>query len=266
LRDEVEKITWWHSIDLGIGIITPGHVPHSTLLRYIPLPASLHGKTVLDVGAWDGFYSFEAERRGASRVLATDSIAWSDEIAEGWTEQFESGRISQPWLGKPKAGFELARRALNSRVEDMNIDVMDLNPDKVGTFDVVLFLGVLYHMRHPILALERAASVTKTCLVMETAMDMVWHRRPALAFYPGSELGDGASNWFGPNPAAVKGMLKTVGFRKVVMVRPRNTAVLLAKALYAATNPRDLRQPKTYFSKTRLDVLQRGRGTFYAWK
>ena len=60
-----------------------------------------------------------------------------------------------------KAGFTLAREALGSRVEDIDIDVMDLSPERVGTFDVVLFLGVLYHLRHPFLALERVASVTR---------------------------------------------------------------------------------------------------------
>jgi len=72
-----------------------------------------------------------------------------------------------------KAGFELARKALDSKVEDLSIDVLDLSPERIGEFDLVLILGVLYHMRHPLLALERVASVTKDQLVLETHVDFL---------------------------------------------------------------------------------------------
>lgn len=194
---EVHGQQWFHAIDLGQGVITPGRVdPARQTLPRLRLPADLTGKTVLDIGAWDGFFSFEAERRGARRVLATDSHAW--------------------WTRKP--AFELARRALGSRVEDLDIDVMDLAPDRIGSFDVVLFLGVLYHLRHPMLALEKVFSVTADHLILETVVDLTWTRYPAMRFYPGNELAGDASNWFGPNPAAVVGMLQAVGFRKVQIV------------------------------------------------
>ena len=95
---------------------------------------------------------------------------------------------------------------------------MDLAPDKIGTFDLVLFLGVLYHLRHPLLALERVFSVTADHLILETVVDLTWTSYPAMRFYPQDELAGDASNWFGPNPAAVVGMLKAVGFRKVEIV------------------------------------------------
>jgi len=72
IKKEVEKIRWWHKIDLGNGIITPGKSDTFKKIKGIGLPEDLTGKTVLDIGAWDGFYSFESERRGASRVLAID--------------------------------------------------------------------------------------------------------------------------------------------------------------------------------------------------
>jgi len=197
LKLEVASHSWYHTIDLGQGIVTPGRLdPQKQTLPRLGLPADLSGKTVLDVGAWDGFFSFEAERRGAKRVLATDSHAW--------------------WGTKPS--FELARRALGSKVEDFDIDVMDLTPEKIGTFDVVLMLGVLYHMRHPMLALEKVFSVTADHLILETVTDLTWTSYPAMRFYPGDELAGDSSNWFGPNPAAVAGMLKAVGFRKVELV------------------------------------------------
>lgn len=157
---------------------------------------------MLDVGAWDGFFSFEAERRGSARVLATDSYCWG---GDGWGT---------------KAGFDLARRALGSKVEDKEIDVLDLSPDTVGMFDVVLFLGVLYHMKHPLLALEHVFSVTRERLIMSTLVDMMSERRPAAAFYQGAEANDDPTNWWGPNPAAVVAMLRTVGFTRIEVFDP----------------------------------------------
>ena len=215
LRSRVDAIRWYHTIDLGGGVVTPGVDDSPVRLARVQLPGSLQGKTVLDIGAWDGFFSFECERRGAARVVAADHFSWH---GTGWGT---------------KAGFILAREALGSRVEDIDIDVMDLSPDRVGMFDVVLFLGVLYHLRHPFLALERVASVTREWLIVETVVDLVGLRRPAMAFYPGRELNNDPTNWWGPNLAAVTGMLESLGFREVIVPTPMpNTAYRAARALY----------------------------------
>ena len=84
LRKEVEKINWWHKIDLGNGIITPSIDITPEKLKWIQMNQNLVGKSVLDIGAWDGFFSFEAERRGASRVLAVDSPVWKNGAKEGF--------------------------------------------------------------------------------------------------------------------------------------------------------------------------------------
>jgi tRNA (mo5U34)-methyltransferase len=205
LRQEADAIRWYHTIDLGHGVVTRGVDQTDLRLDRIGLPASLAGRSVLDIGAWDGFFSFEAERRGATRVVAADYYSWR---GVGWGTT------------NGKAGFELARTALGSKVEDIEIDVMDLAPERVGTFDVVLFLGVLYHLRHPLLALERVASVARDLLILETVVDMMGVSRPAMAFYPGRELNNDPTNWWGPNVAAVEGMLQTVGFLHVRRVTP----------------------------------------------
>lgn len=232
LRRIVPRIQWFHQIDLGHGIVTPGVSPTRDLLHRLGLPDDLSTWTVLDVGAWDGFFSFEAERRGARRVLATDSFCWcSADPIERWRiyrQVVANGSSSWKkggWSGK--FPFEVARRALNSRVEDREIDVLDLSPERVGTFDLVLFLGVLYHMRHPLLALERAFSVTRKLLILESYVDMLECERPAAAFYPGGEVHKDPSNWFGPNPRMIAAMLKEVGFRKVQLHwGPRETRVV----------------------------------------
>src|SRR5213592_2162762 len=151
LKSKVEALRWYHTIDLGRGIVTNGIDNTPLRLARLDLPSSFAGKSVLDVGAWDGFFSFEAERRGAARVVALDTFSWQ---ARG--------------SGTGKAGFELARRALGSSVEDVEVEVLDIAPETVGgTFDVVLFLGVLYHLRHPFLAIEKLRSVTNELLILE---------------------------------------------------------------------------------------------------
>jgi tRNA (mo5U34)-methyltransferase len=195
LQSEVDALPWWHAIDLGGGVRTKGASnPQRTLTR-LALPKSLVGLTVLDIGAWDGYFSFEAERRGAKRVVATDWYCWGH--------------------GGPgsKESFRLARRVLHSKVEDVDIDPSDITADRLGQFDVVLFLGVLYHLRDPMSILDRVAEVTSNLLVLETAVDFAWIRRPALAFYPGRDLNDDPTNWFGPNPSAVLAMMRAAGFR-----------------------------------------------------
>src|SRR3954447_2635329 len=205
LRAEAARVNWFHSIELEPGFVTPGRADTREQDARLHL-RELGGKTVLDVGAWDGFFSFEAERLGAARVVALDTFSWQ---ARG--------------AGTGKAGFELARQALGSSVEDVEGEVLDISPETVGgTFDVVVFLGVLYHLKHPFLALERLRSVCNELLVLETHVDLIGTRRAAAAFYPGTELEDDWTNWWGPNPAAVSGMLEQAGFSDATRVHPRS--------------------------------------------
>ncbi|HWF71779.1 MAG TPA: DUF1698 domain-containing protein [Solirubrobacteraceae bacterium] len=245
LREQMATVKWFHTIELAPGVVTPGPEPTADRLEILKLPRDLTGRTVLDIGAWDGFFSFEAERRGASRVVAADSFAWS---GESWSS---------------KAGFQLARRALGSGVADVDIDVMDLAPERIGTFDVVLLLGVLYHLRHPLLALERVASVTADQLILETHVDLTWTRRPAMAFYPGMELGWDPTNWWGPNPEAVTAMLHVAGFSRVEIVTPDSAAYRLARAVgriphYFQTLARHRVRPP--------ENLAQGRAVFHAFR
>jgi tRNA (mo5U34)-methyltransferase len=245
LRDEVAAIKWFHTIELAPGLTTPGLDPTHERLDILKMPESLAGRSVLDVGAWDGFFSFEAERRGAKRVVAADSFAWN---ADNWSN---------------KNGFELARRTLGSAVEDVEVDVMDLSPEQVGQFDLVLFLGVLYHLRHPLLALERLASVTADQLILETHIDLTWTRRPAMAFYPGLEVGWDPTNWWGPNPEAVVAMLKSVGFSDVRVVTPDTWPYRLGRM--ARRTPQVLRFMAEHHVFP-IGRLAQGRAVFHARK
>jgi tRNA (mo5U34)-methyltransferase len=194
LRREIEAITWFHSIKLRPGITTPGHSNESFTLSLLNLPEDLTGKTVLDIGCWDGFYSFECERRGAKRVVATDV-----------------------WESAGRAGFDLAREELGSSVEPVEASIYDL-PEVLGgeRFDLVLFLGVLYHLRHPLLGIEKAAACTQPgglCFV-DTVVDVgvLTADRPMMTFYPGHEVNHDATTWWAPNIFALQEMMKVSGF------------------------------------------------------
>jgi len=199
LASQVSTVNWFHMMNLN-GVVTPGVTDTSRALPRLRLPNSFAGKSVLDIGAWDGFYSFEAARRGATRVLATDSFAWD---GSSWGS---------------KDGFLLARRALGleDRVEDQQIDVMDLSPEALGgQFDVTLLLGVLYHLKDPISAIERAASVTRQLLVVETETAFNWIPQPAGRLYVGAELNNDDTNFFAFNTKALVGLLRRQGFASI---------------------------------------------------
>ena len=138
LARRVGELRWYHTIALAPGVVTPGVQDSPRVVERLRLPPSLAGRSVLDIGAFDGFFSFHCAALGAGRVIATDSYVWNDE----------------EWGIEP---FLLAREALglDDRVEHRLVDPMDLSPDEPGgTFDVVLFLGVLYHLRDPVTALR----------------------------------------------------------------------------------------------------------------
>ncbi|HXQ19028.1 MAG TPA: methyltransferase domain-containing protein [Acidimicrobiales bacterium] len=194
--------SWFHTIDLGGGVITPGVDDSWSKLQLIRLPESFAGKTVLDVGAFDGYFSFEAERRGAARVVAADEFCWSrpgDPMTDG-------------------QGFDIAHWARQSRVEKRRIPVEDISPETVGVFDYVLFLGVLYHSPDPLRYLRNVRSVCREQLILETHVDALEQERPMMVFYPGTSLNGDASNHWGPNRQCVVEMLKEVGFRRVELV------------------------------------------------
>lgn len=190
---------WHHAMTLPHGVRTPGAYDPRDLFSRLRLP-DLKGKRVLDVGARDGFFSFECEKRGAE-VLALDRA--------------DPGRT----------GFNVAREALGSSVQLVRMNVYDVDPQQLGVFDVVLFLGVLYHLRHPLLALDRLRTVCTGILAVESlvcdASVFTGFRetRPLASFSPelvdlplaqfltsGRYHPDWTNKW-APNIACLKGLL-----------------------------------------------------------
>lgn len=219
LRAACTALPWWHSIELGPGIVTAGSKSLELLREEeaaILGPLRLAGASVLDIGAWNGHFSFAAARRGAARVVATDSYAWRHR----W------------WRGRE--GFDIAQAALGARVETREVDPTELSP-ALGVFDVVLFLGVFYHMENPLLVMRRVRAVTRGVLMIETHQDALDQPRPMMVFYPGGSLNNDATNWWGPNLALMLAMLIELGFTRVEY---RNHPVHgAARGIYAAFLP-----------------------------
>ncbi len=157
LREQVRAIAWYHSIDLGNGVVTPGDYDMSSALRRIPFPASLAGRRCLDVGTRDGFWAFEMERRGAGEVVATD-LASQVEVDLPEPRPRLDDEITRH-LDRRNDSFALARRALDSSVDWRAVNVYDLAPENVGTFDFAFIGSLLLHLRNPVDALNAIRGV-----------------------------------------------------------------------------------------------------------
>ncbi len=191
---------WHQRFELAPGVWTPGSSDTARLLKMAKVPLDLSGMTVLDVGTANGGCAFEAERRGASRVVAVD--------------------IYPPdWFG-----FASLKAFLGSTVEYMQASTYDLAEALKGAaFDLVLFFGVLYHLRHPLLALDNVwtANTEGGSTFIETAVAdhelPRSRRRPLVRFYRRGELKEDGSNWFAPTVVALLDWCGSAGFASDVL-------------------------------------------------
>ncbi|NOT59280.1 MAG: DUF1698 domain-containing protein [Acidobacteria bacterium] len=191
---------WFHSIELPDGSVTPGVRSVAELKQLYAsfgLPEDLRGKRVLDIGCWDGFMSYEAERRGAE-VTAIDFVR--------------------------RPNFFAAREALGSRVTFHEMSVYEVTRDQLGTFDIVLMLGVLYHLQHPLLALQKVCEITRDLAIIESHVidSFISLPFPAMRYYETDELGETDDNWWGPNVDCLERMLRTAGYRRSELVMREN--------------------------------------------
>jgi tRNA (mo5U34)-methyltransferase len=201
LPEKVKSLNWFHSINLGEGIVTPGVKTRYEISREADAlfaKVSVRGRSVVDIGAWNGGFTVEAKRRGAGSMLAIDTDAWASPASRG------------------KESFELVMSRLGIEVETKHLDIQSASVAAIGHWQVVLFLGVLYHLFNPIAALRCLSDITDEVLVLETHLELQNLTTPAMAFYPGSELNGDPTNWWAPNRAAVEALLKSVGFPKVL--------------------------------------------------
>ena len=198
------QFAWYHSFKFGNASVS-GTI---TTLKYQMwvssiIPENLEGKTVLDIGTADGFYSFLCESRGAKKVVAVD------------------------WIKFP--GFAAAHKILNSKVEFQKLVVDDstlgftkLKSD-IGTindikekFDIVLLFGVFYHLPNPTMVIQKLLENTEILLIASHIIDS---KELAMYYYPEGSLTRGdTTNWWVPTPSCLTDIGTRIGFEKSVLV------------------------------------------------
>lgn len=199
----MNELKYWHSIKLPNGEITPGQKPLELLQAEEEVVFSLinvKGKSVLDVGAWDGYFSFAAERHGARFVMASDWHCWAG-----------------PSWGSKKS-FDYAKNKLGSKVEEWVCKAEEL-PDNGPKFDKVLLLGVTYHVKNPIALIQKCVNLAKEHVVIETEYLEDGIDGPTLHLIPDSSLNQDPSNWNIPNSIALKTMMEIAGLTNVKVIK-----------------------------------------------
>jgi tRNA (mo5U34)-methyltransferase len=216
LREKVEAFPYWyHHIALPYGLFTPGWAPINADAYRIP--DDLTGKRVLDIGAWDGYWTFEALKRGAKEVVAIDDFSnYMGNLAKDDRKGWET--------------FDLCRSVLgysDEKCKRIEMSVYDISEENLGCFDVVFLFGVIYHLRHPLLALDKIAEICAEELCVESAIlddyspyqGGLGHgypgRQMVMEYYPDNQYGGDGSNWWAPTLFCLMNMVKAAGFAYV---------------------------------------------------
>ena len=227
IRRRISELgVWFHNMNLGGVPTAPAH-----FLGDYPackwenlqtgIPQDLSGKSVLDIGCNGGFYSVEMKRRGASRVVAIDS--------------------DERYLEQAKFAAQMSQ----TDIEFRQMDVYD-TPQLKEKFDVVLFMGVLYHLRHPLLALDLLYEhVVGDTLVFQSLLRGSFHvavvqeNRPfedkdvflqdgfPCMYFVEKRYADDPTNWWIPNRACVEAMLRSAGF--TIVAQPEDEVYVCSR-------------------------------------
>ena len=219
LLDRINAIEWYHHFDFGNGIVTTSELKLHNLWAQTEAflqKVDFRGKTVLDVGCYDGYWSFFAEQQGASYVLATDDVSQRR---------------------RDKSGFNLAHDIYQSNVEyNPRVSVYQLSRLAGRQFDIVLFLGVYYHLSHPMSALSEVRRAVKSNgeVIIEGGVINDADRSYAEFYYGenGNELyRKDKSNWWLPSRRCLKDMLQCSYFD-------------VADELYVGSTPNRKKRPR----------------------
>jgi tRNA (mo5U34)-methyltransferase len=209
---------WYHTMELAPGVVTPGWFDLRPVVDRMPWP-DVRGKRCLDVGPYDGFLSFELERRGAAEVVAADigsHLEW-DWPAHMRERAPELAAVAGSDVGE---GFRIARELLGSAVERVEVSAYDLSPERVGRFDFVVCGSLLLHLRDPVRALEAMASVCDGKLLsaetIRLGLTAMHPREPAAELVGVGEW----CQWWVPNAAGHRRMLSSSGFEVERSTRP----------------------------------------------
>ena len=205
--EEIYSVPYWRQkipIPTEDGIVaTPGRSTKDKFESFGLEVTELNGKSVLDIGSWDGLHAFLAESMGASKVLATD--VWEggtdSDNPDWWADAHGNGDLA----------IRTAKKLRESSVDHQHLSVYDLSDADIGPFDYTLFPSVLYHLKHPFMALEEVAAVTEECAIIETKTAPL--NVSGMKFYGGE-----GTPWWNPNREGLQDMVESAGFNRVEIV------------------------------------------------
>jgi tRNA (mo5U34)-methyltransferase len=242
---------WYHTIDLAPSVATPGWFDLRPVLEQMPWP-DVRGKRCLDIGTFDGFLAFELERRGAAEVVAIDV---EDHLLWDWPPDYRDKDLPRDpgFSGPPKgAGFRLVKELLDSKVEWRPLNVYDLDPADIGTFDVVVMGTLLLHLRDPLRALEAVRRVTSGHFLSSEQIEVgltLRARHKPLFTLNGS---GGFCQWFNFNAAGHERLLFAAGFG----IEQRSRPYVVRFNQHPATPPRT---PRWLAQKAGLRYLSKSK-------
>lgn len=194
LIEQMSKIDWMHTIDLGGGLVTPGKWPVNQYILAAFDSIDFRDKKVLDIGTCNGIWSFEAEKRGASEVHSIDYLS-------------QVGYWCTP-------GYELAHTALGSRAQyNPDVSVYEIEEIGVTDFDVIIFCGVYYHLKNPLLALAKLRKVLKTGGSIIVEGPIILNDTGCYARFLYHDAENDPSNWWIPTRRCLAEWLESSFFR-----------------------------------------------------
>ncbi|HEY3796891.1 MAG TPA: DUF1698 domain-containing protein [Caulobacteraceae bacterium] len=188
-RNLVASRPWWyHRFEIYPGLVTPGVYDPSGTLFKLDLPDDLTGATILEIGPAEGFFTRELVKRGA-KVTAVD------------------------YMPKHFHGFAMMEELAGIEFDFRQANLYDLKTLDLGTFDIVLCLGVLYHLPDPVRALWTLRDYVKGQLILETLISREFEDVPCARYLPADSSNGDITNFWAPNPMCCKNMLEDVGFK-----------------------------------------------------
>lgn len=198
---------WWHSIDFGDNIVSNGgksKLVHERECKSWFSEDFFSDKRVLDIGTWDGYYAFYAEKMGAREVVAVDKFAW----------ELNKPHYSQGQERSSKKGFDIAKHILGSGVTEYVLSIEEMNTNILGgKFDSIIYAGIFYHLKDPFTSLEIVDSLLEDGgqVMVETHICNKNTDVPLMQFHPKNSLNNDNTNFWSPNSACLKLMFEEIG-------------------------------------------------------
>lgn len=242
---DLKNYFWYHTIDLGNGLITPGAFDYRPSLPSFKFSDNMEGMNVLDVGSATGFFAFECEKRGAT-VISVEVPSMADydrfpgETVQQVLKKLERGlsylssctteqadhvfrtntleELHHLFLDGP---FKFCHKVLNSKVQRCYSTIYDLSKEKVGRddFDLVFLGDILVHTLYPLKALAAVASLCRGALIISQPLPKSLESQPAMFYLAGDEIGGDDATWWLPNISFFEQILRKLGFKKVGVER-----------------------------------------------